>query len=146
MGVGFYGVLFTIMLIVLSVNVSLQRQKTKIMLGNGESFSGAGAQALQRAVRAHANFAEYTPLFMILILIIAIQGLKGVWIDTMGLIFFVGRLSHAYGLLSGERYTAEGKLLSGMGFRIFGMACTFVAFLLASGILLRQAGFLRLFF
>jgi uncharacterized membrane protein YecN with MAPEG domain len=51
---------------------------------------------LQRNVRAHGNFSEYVPMFLILLLIIEILGLLSFnYLLTLCLIFTYGRLAHA---------------------------------------------------
>src|SRR5690606_25383215 len=60
---------------VLSLNVSRLRGKTKTGIGAGEDPSGP----LNKAVRAHGNAAEYTPLFLALFLYFAISDWNG-WV------------------------------------------------------------------
>ena len=51
---------------------------------------------LQRNIRAHGNFSEYVPMFLVLLLIIEILGLLSFnYLLTLCLIFTYGRLAHA---------------------------------------------------
>ena len=51
---------------------------------------------LQRNIRAHGNFSEYVPMFLVLLLIIEILGLLSFnYLLTLCLIFSYGRLAHA---------------------------------------------------
>ena len=51
---------------------------------------------LQRNIRAHGNFSEYVPIFLILLLILEILGTSSFYyLLTICLIFFYGRLAHA---------------------------------------------------
>ena len=51
---------------------------------------------LQRTVRAHGNFSEYVPLFLVLSIIIENSGaLSFIYLLIINLIFAYGRFSHA---------------------------------------------------
>ena len=51
-----YAALLVLWFLVLTLRVLQNRQSTKVSLGDG------GNTLLQRAIRGHANFAEYVPL------------------------------------------------------------------------------------
>ena len=73
---------------------------------------------LQRNVRAHGNFSEYVPMFLILLLIIEILGLLSFnYLLTLCLIFTYGRLAHA---ICFAFYEFNPFL------RISGMLCTYL--------------------
>ena len=51
---------------------------------------------LERNVRAHGNFSEYVPLFLVLLLIMEMSGTVSTqYLLVVSLIFSLGRLSHA---------------------------------------------------
>ena len=51
---------------------------------------------LERNVRAHGNFSEYVPLFLVLLLIMEMSGKASTqYLLIVSLIFSLGRLSHA---------------------------------------------------
>ena len=51
---------------------------------------------LQRNVRAHGNFSEYTPIFLILLVILEITGKSSFnYLLIISLVFLYGRLAHA---------------------------------------------------
>ena len=53
-------------------------------------------EKLQRNVRAHGNFSEYTPIFLILLLILEITGKSSFnYLLIISLVFSYGRLAHA---------------------------------------------------
>ena len=53
-------------------------------------------EKLQRNVRAHGNFSEYTPIFLILLLILEITGKSSFnYLLVISLVFSYGRLAHA---------------------------------------------------
>jgi uncharacterized membrane protein YecN with MAPEG domain len=57
-----------------------------------------GKQDLNRAIRVHANFGEYVPLALILLLGLEVGGLAGWALHVLGGTLLAGRLLHAYGL------------------------------------------------
>ena len=73
---------------------------------------------LQRNVRAHGNFSEYVPIFLVLLLIIEILGQFSFdYLLTICLIFSYGRLAHA---ICFAFYDSNPFL------RISGMLCTYL--------------------
>ena len=51
---------------------------------------------LQRNIRAHGNFSEYVPLFLILLIILEIKGdVSFMFLLIICMLFLYGRLSHA---------------------------------------------------
>ena len=92
----FYSALSAIILIFLSIKIIQNRRASKVPLGNeGDDF-------LQRKIRAHGNFIEYTPFFLIMLLLAEMAGLNKYFIHFFGIIFMVGRASHAYGIIIAE--------------------------------------------
>jgi uncharacterized membrane protein YecN with MAPEG domain len=73
----------------------------------------------------HANFAEYVPLALILLVLAELTGAAGLTLHALGLALLIGRVLHAYGVSQAEE---------DYRFRVAGMALTFVA--LISGALL----------
>lgn len=74
---------------VLSVNVS------RLRLGN--RTTGDSQNALQKAVRAHGNAAEYIPLFVLLFLFFNAVGAD--WLQWAAVGATVSRVLHAVGML-----------------------------------------------
>ena len=73
---------------------------------------------LQRNIRAHGNFSEYVPLFLVLLLVIEINGkFSFSYLLTVCLIFLYGRLAHAICFA----FYASNPFL-----RISGMLCTYM--------------------
>ena len=73
---------------------------------------------LQRNVRAHGNFSEYAPIFLILLLIVETLGeSSSYYVLTTCLIFSYGRLAHA---ICFAFYESNPFL------RISGMLCTYL--------------------
>lgn len=115
-----YAALLAFVFVGLSIHTIKQRRRYQVALGDGEK------PELMRAMRAHANFAEYVPLALVLVWMAEAVAYP-VWVvHALGLALLVGRLSHAYGITQ----TNEN-----FRFRVFGMALTF-SVLLSAGILL----------
>jgi uncharacterized protein len=77
---------------VLAVNAVKYRFKTEILLGDG------GNTEMLKAMRSHGNWSEYSPAYIISLLLISLVQGPSWLIHTIGIISFVGRASHAYGL------------------------------------------------
>lgn len=87
---------------------------------------------LERGVRAHGNFAEYTPFALLLILLAVLTGASALMAHILCAMLLAGRLLHAYGLL-----VAEPKRQSYLP-RALGMVLTLSSILIASILLLWQ--------
>ncbi|HVJ32316.1 MAG TPA: MAPEG family protein [Terriglobia bacterium] len=87
-----YAVLLAFVFLGLSVRAMAGRRQARVSFGEGNS------EDLRRRLRAHANFAEYTPLALILMGLLELQGAGGFVLNVIGLLLLVGRVSHAYGL------------------------------------------------
>jgi uncharacterized protein len=105
-----YAAVFAIFFVALSIRTIRQRRSLKIGLGD------AGNKDMQRAVRVHANFAEYVPFSLLMIFLVEQSGVYAWLVHLLCLGLLAGRLSHAYGVSQAkENYK----------FRITGMALTF---------------------
>jgi uncharacterized membrane protein YecN with MAPEG domain len=84
----FYGGLLALLFLGLSLNVIRLRYRYRV------AFGGDGPLPLQRAIRGQANFAEYVPLTLLLLLCLELLG-GPVWVlHAVGLSLLVGRLAH----------------------------------------------------
>jgi len=81
-----------ILLLVLSVLVTRQRRKHRVEIGDG------GVPALNQAIRAFGNATEYVPAAMAGLALLALVNAPPMLIHPIGLILFVGRVLHAFGL------------------------------------------------
>lgn len=108
-----------LILLVLAVLVMLGRRKHKIVLGD------AGNEDFTRAVRAHANAAEYIPAAIAGLALLALfDPATPVWLlHAAGISLTAGRILHGAGLHA-------GKLNFG---RLFGMVLTWTSYLLIGG-------------
>ncbi len=76
----------------LTVWVVAERNKTKQMLGDG------GSKPLEVAIRAHANFAEFVPLILLLFACLAHEGLNAVLFLVLCGALVLGRILHPFGI------------------------------------------------
>ena len=99
------------------------------ILGNGPEIGPGDAEdEFFRAVRAHANFIEYTPLFLILLGLLELADAPSLFMSLLGGSFIIGRLSHWYGLTTPSR----------VRFRTLGMVLTLTQLFAASVLLLTR--------
>lgn len=116
-----YAALLTFLFVALSVRTLRLRRRLGIGLGDGDN------EQILRAMRAHANFAEYVPLCLVLLFMLEALGAASAMLHTLGASLLIGRLAHAFGVSrSPENYR----------YRVFGMSVTFVALLGAAAALI----------
>ena len=84
--------LAALLLVVLSLRVIQLRYRYRVELGDG------GHEPLARAIRVQANFVEYVPLALLVILLADLVGHAKWTVHVMGIALIVGRLAHAWGL------------------------------------------------
>lgn len=131
MAISFYAGLLGLMMIPLTVHVIRGRRIYGLALGSSH-FD------LQRRIRAHGNFMEYAPFFILLAGLAEYQGMPVPLVHVLGVVFVAGRLMHAYSLLIDERYE-EDALTHKPVWRIAGMVSTFVVIGIIAFVLLLQS-------
>lgn len=117
----FYASLLALLFIFLSVKVVRLRRTLRTSIGD------AGDKRLLRAIRVHSNFAEYTPLALVLLLALELQVANYLVLHILGITLVTGRLLHAYGVSQTNEH---------LKFRVAGMACTFTVLLVTAGVLI----------
>jgi uncharacterized membrane protein YecN with MAPEG domain len=120
---GLYASILTLFFVALSGYIVKGRQKHKVSLQDDNNIE------LIKRIRAHANFIEYTPLFLILLYLCEKSQLNIAFLHTLGLIFIIGRISHAYGVLFNEKYI-DGVFEGHTFFRGRGMELTFATLII----------------
>ena len=91
--------------------VWLAYQTIKLRRANNVKLGDGGVFALQSAMRAHGNFAEYMPITIIMLFLLEYNGAPAWMIHVIGTTFLVGRWIHAQGLLKDDLR----KRVKGMG-------------------------------
>lgn len=129
--VSLYAGIAGLMLIFLSINVIKGRRIGKVALGDGGQFD------MVRRMRAHGNFVEYTPMFLILLALAESNKLPDYAIHFFGVLFLAGRFMHGLSVLKIEQYEGE-KLMTNPKWRIRGMICTFASLGLLATIVVMQ--------
>lgn len=109
----FYAALLTLFYIILSFNVIRNRWRYKQSLGSGKE------KQLEKSIRAHANFAEYVPLVIIMMSFLEHSKEPNGWLHFFGIALIIGRLSHAIGI----------GLQAPNALRVVGMLATFTCLL-----------------
>lgn len=111
-----YLIVLTIILLFLSFNVIRLRYKYNV------SINDDGQRPLTLAMRAQANFCEYTPITFILLICLAFMQPHHWVLHSLAAILVIGRLFHAYSLIF-----VESKIDPSYRYRQFGMVLTFIA-------------------
>jgi uncharacterized membrane protein YecN with MAPEG domain len=91
---------------------------------------GTDHRVVQRAARAHGNFAEYVPFALLLLALCEVNGLPDWALHALGVALVVGRVVHATGI---AREPEDFK------WRVFGMSLTFAVMGCAAAALLGLA-------
>ena len=104
-----------VVFLVLSLRVIRLRVEKKVAHGDG------GDEELRRAIRGHANWAEYAPIGILLVLIAELQSVNMILLAVLAAAFALGRSFHAYGFA----FTAGNVFL-----RVRGMQLTFFTILI----------------
>lgn len=76
----------------LGYRVGQRRMSEQVSIGDG------GKEALTCRMRAHANFAEYTPFVLILIGLIELAAGTHLWLWAVGSVYILARIAHALGM------------------------------------------------
>lgn len=103
MNTSIYAGLYGLLMAWLSLQAIKARRANRVKLGDGGHF------ALQSAIRAQGNFAEYMPIVLILLFLLEYNGMYYLVIHAVGIAFLIGRWIHAEGLLKDNlRYRMRG--------------------------------------
>ncbi|GAP98024.1 MAPEG family protein [Leptolyngbya sp. NIES-2104] len=112
-----YAAILGLVFAALSIRTLLLRRQLGVAIGDGDQA------ALARAIRVHANFAEYVPLSLILIYFSEIQMQTSLWIHLLCSALVIGRIIHAIGV---------SQVKENFRYRVIGMGVTFTVMISAS--------------
>ncbi len=118
-----YAALSALLLVWLSARVIQGRVAFKVDIGDG------GNEEMQRRIRVQANFIEYVPLALILMLFVQQAGFSAWIVHLLGVTLILARVLHAMGL---GRFSGVSKG------RLIGASATF--FVLLAGAVLSLMG------
>lgn len=123
--VAIYAALLSFLFVLLSARTIRARRRLQIAVGDK-----ANAE-MTRAMRVHANFAEYVPLSLILIYFVELAPAPSLLVHMLGCSLLLGRVIHAYGLSqTHEKFV----------FRVSGMIFTLTTIMVAALYLLLKSG------
>lgn len=80
------------------LNIWLAMRTGRVRLANKISLGDGGNPQLLARMRAHANFAEYTPFFLILLGLIELAHGTSTWLWGVAILYILGRIAHAFGM------------------------------------------------
>jgi uncharacterized membrane protein YecN with MAPEG domain len=104
-----YAALLALLFVFLSLRTIHLRRRHRVALGDGDN------PELRRAMRAHANFAEYVPFALLLVYFVERDGAHLALVHALGLALLAGRLLHAWGVSQPRedfRFRVTGMVLS----------------------------------
>ncbi|PFG58065.1 hypothetical protein ATG66_0595 [Vibrio sp. ES.051] len=107
-----YASILALLMIWLAVQVIKQRRLNQVAYADG------GVEALQIVRSAQSNATEYIPITLILMVLLELNSAYPTWIHLTGIIFIIGRVIHARGILKED-----------LKRRIRGMQVTFLVIL-----------------
>jgi uncharacterized protein len=107
----------------LATRVIKARRQHRVALGTSHRL-------VERAARAHGNFAEYVPFALLLMALCEINGLPDWALHVFGTVLLAGRLLHATGIAQEPE---------NFRWRVLGMALTFTMMGVAAAALLGLA-------
>jgi len=112
-----YAGLLGLIFLLISYRAATMRIKTRVVIGTGDNVE------VLRAVRVQGNFAEYTPIILLMLAFAEINGLPAASLHGLGAMLLAGRIMHAIGL------AREPDIIP---LRFYGMILTFLCLLGAS--------------
>ncbi len=104
-----YAALSGLLFFGLSIRTIRMRRRHRVAIGDGDNAE------LRRAMRVHANFAEYTPLALLLVFFAESGGAPSLLVHGLGIALIAGRLLHAWGVSQPRenfRYRVTGMVLT----------------------------------
>jgi uncharacterized membrane protein YecN with MAPEG domain len=124
-----YAALLGLLFTMLTLLVARARMRSRVNFGTGED------RLLERAVRAHGNFAEFVPLVLLSIGLAEGLGLAAWAVHALGATLLLARIGHAIGISREPDVTALRSLGAGLT-----LAVLLVASLTLLGLALAGAG------
>ena len=90
---GFLALLYA----VLGLQVSRLRRGNRVLFGDGDNIK------LRSAIRAHANFAEYVPIIVLMVALLEMSGMPALRVHLLMAALLLARLLHPLGMYVGPR-------------------------------------------
>ena len=116
-----YAAIIAALFVALSVRTLRLRRRFRVAIGPSNE------PLLERAMRVHANFAEYVPIALLLMFFAELVTRNPTLVHALGIMLVIGRSLHAYGV---------SQVTENYRYRVSGMALTFTVIITASLVLL----------
>ncbi len=94
---GLYLAFLALLFVVLGLQVSRLRRGNRVLFGDGDN------RQLRSAIRAHANFAEYVPIIVLMVALLEMSGTPAARIHWLMGLLLIARLLHPLGMYVGPR-------------------------------------------
>ena len=111
----------------LAMRCGQARMKAKVSIGDG------GDSWLIKRMRAHANFTEFTPFALILILMLELAGQGGTLLALSAAIYILSRICHMFGMEADE--PSKLRMFGIMGTMVLLLVWSIAAVLVAAGLI-----------
>ena len=102
------------------LNIWLALRTGRVRVSEKVSIGDGGSARLLARMRAHANYVEYTPFFLVLLGLIELARGTSPWLWGIGVASVLGRIAHAFGMDAQKPGTP----------RMIGIAVTMLALLI----------------
>ena len=89
--------ILALLYLVLGLQVSRLRRGHRVLFGDGDNIK------LRSAIRAHANFAEYVPIIVLMVAMLEMSGMPALRVHLLMGALLVARLLHPLGMYVGPR-------------------------------------------
>ena len=89
--------ILALLYLVLGLQVSRLRRGHRVLFGDGDNIK------LRSAIRAHANFAEYIPIIVLMVAMLEMSGMPALRVHLLMGALLVARLLHPLGMYVGPR-------------------------------------------
>ena len=89
--------ILALLYLVLGLQVSRLRRGNRVLFGDGDNIK------LRSAIRAHANFAEYVPIIVLMVAMLEMSGMPAPRVHLLMGALLVARLLHPLGMYVGPR-------------------------------------------
>jgi uncharacterized membrane protein YecN with MAPEG domain len=122
-----YAAILALLYVALTLWVSAARTRSGIIHGDGGNIQ------LSRRIRAHANFAEYVPLILLLVALLEAGGATRLTVQALLLALLLARIMHPIGMIAPEGSARQ------FAFRVPGAGGTWAVMVIAALLLLLRA-------
>jgi uncharacterized protein len=90
----------------LGIRIGQVRGREKVSVGDG------GSDAVLRRMRAQANFVEFTPFVLILIVLLEMATGTSTWLWAVSGVYMIGRIAHAFGMEADNKGRGVGIMIT----------------------------------